>query len=359
MRRSPLHDKTAELGARFTGFGGWEMPLQYDSVLAEHRSVRSNAAFFDVTHLGRFELTGSGARAAVDRLLCNKIEKIAPGRCQYTMILNEDGGVIDDLIVWWWEEERFWVLPNAANHERVMALFAGEPSTIVTDLRETTVMIAVQGPQAPTLLESVLGVRPRRFHIAIAVWRGTDVAMAGTGYTGEQGAELCLSPEVAPDLIDALVAVGVAPAGLGARDTLRLEAGLSLWGEDIDETVTPLEAGLGQFVSFDHDFVGKKALFEQQQSGVPRSRVAFVLDGRGVPRHGYKVRTASGSTGEVTSGNMSPILGRGIGLALVGPPPQPDEPIEVEIRDRYVPATQTRPPFHLLAPEAPNSSLTS
>lgn len=349
MRRSPLHDKHTELGARFTPFGDWEMPLQYESVLAEHRAVRTGAGVFDVTHLGRFELNGDGAHAAIRRLLCNDIDRIAPGRCQYTMILGEDGGIIDDLIVWWWDDSRFWVLPNAANHHRVMGLFDAQPGTLVNDLRETTVMLAVQGPDAQGALQGIVGMAPKRFRIESAEWNGTQVAMAGTGYTGEAGAEVCLEPRAASAFMDELTAHGVIPAGLGARDTLRLEAGLSLWGEDIDETVTPLEAGLGAFVRFDHDFIGREALVRLQEDGLPRIRVSFVLDERGVPRHGHRVRSVSGGTGNVTSGNMSPMLGQGIGLALIGPPPSPDEPLEVEIRDRWIPATQKQPPFHLPA----------
>ncbi len=346
MKRSPLHDKNAELGARFTGFGGWEMPVQYEGVLAEHRAVRTNSGFFDVSHLGRFELTGGGAHSAVRNLLCNDIERISPGRCQYTMILNESGGIVDDLIVWWWDDQRFWVLPNAANHETVMARFGEQPGTTVADLRERTVMLAVQGPEAPRVIEDVLGDRPGRFRVASAERDSTEVAMAGTGYTGEPGAEICLHPEVAAGVVDELVAAGSSPVGLGARDTLRLEAGLSLWGADIDETVTPLEAGLSSFVSFEHDFVGRDALLSQREGGVARSRVSFTLDGRGVPRHGHKVRSAGGSQGAVTSGNMSPMIGLGVGLALMEPPPGADEPLEVEIRDRWVPATQKQPPFH-------------
>lgn len=346
MKRSPLHERNAELGARFTDFGGWEMPLQYQGVLAEHRAVREAVGFFDVSHLGRFELTGAGAHAAVRRLLCNDIEKIAPGRCQYTMILNDEGGIIDDLIVWWLGDGHFWVLPNASNHHKVMAIFDAEPDTVVSDVRETTAMIAVQGPSAPDLIESILGVRPARFRITRLTWQGVEVALAGTGYTGEPGAEICIGSETAPLLVDALVAAGATPAGLGARDTLRLEAGLSLWGEDIDESTTPLEAGLEFFVNFDHDFVGRNALLAQQAEGIPRSRVSFVLDERGVPRHGHRLRTAGGSEGVVTSGNMSPLLGQGIALGYLSPPPADEDPIEVEIRDRWIPTRRVDPPFH-------------
>src|SRR5690554_199022 len=346
MTRSPLHDLNVGLGARFTDFGGWEMPLRYDSVIAEHKAVRTSAGFFDGSHLGRFDLTGPGARDAIRRLLSNDIERIEPGRCQYTTMLNDEGGIIDDLIVWWSEPDRFRVLPNAANHERVMAAFAGEPETVVTDVRDGTVLVAVQGPDAPEILEHVLGVAPRRFRIATAEYEGSPVEMAGTGYTGEKGAELCLEPEAGRSFVQALVEAGVAPCGLGARDTLRLEAGLPLWGEDIDETTSPLEAGLDFAVAMDHAFVGRDALARQQDEGLSRKLVGFVLEDRGVPRHGHVIRSGSGGTGTVTSGNMSPMIEKGIGLAYVSPPPEAGETLEVEIRDRWVPARIVEPSFH-------------
>lgn len=346
MNRSPLHDNHASLGARFVDFGGWEMPLQYESVLAEHRAVRTSAGFFDVSHLGRFSLTGSGAHPAIRHLLCNDVDRIEPGRCQYTMILNPDGGVIDDMIVWWWAPGHFWVLPNAANHSRVMKAFASEPGCDVADLQRSTVMIAVQGPDAPAILEDVLGDKPGRFRAINLEWEGNEVSVAGTGYTGEAGGEICTDPATGTRILDQLVAAGVTPCGLGARDTLRLEAGLPLWGEDLDETTTPLEAGLDFTVSLDHDFVGRERLVGQSTHGVSRKLIGFVLTDRGIPRHGYAVRTSGGGEGSVTSGNLSPMLEKGVGLAYVSPPPEMDEGIEVEIRDRWVPGRLAKPPFH-------------
>ncbi len=344
MNRSPLHEFHARLGARFVDFGGWEMPIRYQSVLAEHRAVRASAGFFDVTHLGRFHLTGPGSTDALRRLLCNDILKIAPGRTQYTLMLNESGGIIDDLIVWWWGEDDFWVLPNAANHQRVMAALVNEPGCEVTDLRASTVLIALQGPEAPGVFETLLKEAPGRFRTAKGELAGGEVSMAGTGYTGESGGELCVSPEIGLQLVETLIEAGVVPCGLGARDTLRLEAGLPLWGEDIDETTSPVEAGLGFAVSLDHDFVGKDVVAPQVEDGPERELKGFVLDHRGIPRHGYALRTANG-TGTVTSGNLSPMLGRGIGMGYVSPPPE-DTTMEVEIRGRWVPGRFVDPPFH-------------
>jgi aminomethyltransferase len=346
MNRSPLHNLNEQLEARFVDFGGWEMPVQYGSVLSEHRAVRSAAGVFDVTHLGRFELTGEGAHEAVRHLLCNDIDRIEPGRCQYTMTLNEDGGVIDDLIVWWWEPARFWVMPNAANHDRVLAMFADQPGCVTEDLQRSTVFLAVQGPEAPAAIESILGERPRRLRCSHVDWDGARVAVAGTGYTGEAGAEICAPNDVGERLMRHFVDAGATPAGLGARDTLRLESGFPLWGEDIDETTTPLEADLGFAVSMDHDFVGRESLMSQTTEGVSRRLGGFILDERGIPRHGHEITTPGGSTGTVTSGNLSPMLEKGIGLAYMTPPADEGERVEVSIRGRNIPGHMARPPFH-------------
>jgi aminomethyltransferase len=344
MNRSPLHDLHQGLGARFVDFGGWEMPVQYTSVLAEHRAVRTGAGWFDVTHLGRFQLSGPGAEAALLALTSNDVTSISPGQTQYTLCLSDSGGIIDDLVVWWWEPDRYWVFPNAANHERVMAAFDAEPGCEVEDLRPETVLIAVQGPEAPSILERLLGVAPKRFRTATGVWEGEELRLAGTGYTGERGGEACVLPDLGRRFVDALVAAGVTPCGLAARDTLRLEAGLPLWGSDIDESATPLQAGLDFAVDFGHEFRGKESLEAESANGVSRRLIGFVLEDKGIPRHGYRVRTPEGE-GEVTSGNISPILDTGIGLAYVSPPPSQSR-IEVQIRDRWVRGRIVAPPFH-------------
>lgn len=346
MNRSPLHELNWTLGARFVDFGGWEMPLQYESVLGEHRAVRNSVGIFDVTHLGRFELSGSGTRDSVSKLLCNDIGKIQPGRCQYTMMLNEHGGIVDDLIVWWWEPDRFWVMPNAANQDRVMSTFSQHPTNEVVDLQKSTVFLAVQGPDAPALVEKVVGITPARFRTTYVEWHGVGLAMAGTGYTGEPGAEICVSSDMGASLFETFVEGGATPCGLGARDTLRLEAGLPLWGEDIDESTTPYEAGLDFAVSLDHDFIGRDALVAQREAGLDRKLTGFVLDEKGIPRHGYPVATAGGGEGTVTSGNLSPILDTGVGLGYIAPPPQEAEEMYVTIRNREVRGHLAKPPFH-------------
>lgn len=347
MNRSPLHDLNAELGARFVDFAGWEMPVQYQSVLDEHRSVRAGAGWFDVSHLGRFELTGSGAADALRRLLCNDIDLVGPGRCQYSLALNPEGGIVDDLLVWWWDEGRFWVLPNAANHVTIMTMFDRENGCQVEDLRGKTAMVALQGPEAPRLFQEVVGERPDRYRTATVEWERGVLLMAGTGYTGETGGEICTDPDTARTLARLLTEAGARPCGLGSRDTLRLEAGLALWGSDMDQATTPLEAGLDFAVAYHHEFVGRERLEEQERVGIGRRLTAFALDEKGVPRHGYLLRGEGETEGTVTSGNISPMLGVGIGLGYLAPPPASGaERVEVQIRGRWVKGHLATPPFH-------------
>lgn len=345
MNRSPLHQLNLDHGARMVDFGGWEMPVQYQSVIEEHLSVRRTVGLFDVSHLGRFALSGEGASATLDRLLCNNLARIEPGRAQYTMLLNERGGVVDDIIVWWWGENDYWIMPNASNQPRVMAEFENEGRCHVADLQMSTAMIALQGPDSGSVFDRILGETPRRFRTVRTEWRGSAVAMAGTGYTGERGGEIVTDPETAILLAEEMANAGVRLCGLGARDTLRLEAGFPLWGQDLDETRTPLEADLEFAVDLDHDFVGRSALVEQKGNGLPSRLMGFVLDGPGVPRHGYKV-TSGSSYGEVTSGNMSPLLGKGIGMAYMSPPAEESDSVEIDIRGKQVIGHFQNAPFH-------------
>jgi aminomethyltransferase len=342
--RSPLHSLNENLGARFVDFGGWEMPLQYQSVLAEHEAVRGAAGWFDVSHLGRFSWKGPGASAALNRLLSNDVTLIEPGGTQYTLFLNEDGGIVDDLLVWQWEDDFYWVLPNAATHLRIMDSFhAAFPAVEIEDLRPATAMLAVQGPAAPSALEEAVGILPKRFRTYTGSLGPAPVYLAGTGYTGERGGEVVTDQETAMRLIGSLGALGVQPAGLGARDMLRLEAGLLLAGQDFDAGTNPIEAGLDFAVSWDHEFVGKAALHAVRMGGPKRKLIAFRLEGRRIPRHGYALR-AQESSGTVTSGNYSPVLECGIGLGYLSPPSEADD-LEVEIRGKWEPARRAQLPF--------------
>jgi len=346
MPETPLRAEHEALGARFTDFGGWEMPVQYEGVIAEHEAVRTKAGVFDVSHLGRFTVTGPGAVATLQAVLCNDIAKIEPGRAQYTMALNEYGGVVDDIIVWWVEPETLWVLPNGVNFDGILERFrrAVPEGTRVEPRRSGTALLAVQGPTAAGVVIAVIGEMPRRFRLITATFDGVPIIAAGTGYTGEPGAEILVPEEAAGSLWRGLVAAGAVPCGLGARDTLRLEMGFPLWGQDLTEETTPLEAGLGWVVDWNHDFVGKASLEEQRADGIEQQLVAFRSAGRRIPRHGYPLR-AGASRGLVASGNFSPVLGCGIGMGYLAPPPDASAPIEVEIRGAWEPLERVEPPF--------------
>jgi aminomethyltransferase len=320
------------------------MPLQYRSVIEEHRAVREGVGWFDVSHLGRFRWSGSGAKETIRSLLANDIDLIEPERTQYSLLLNEEAGIEDDLLVWRWELDEFWILPNASTHPMVLDRFRTfSPATEVDDLREHTAMLAIQGPGAPSALERILGVAPKRFRTYRTSLGDRPVWLAGTGYTGERGGEVVTDPVTAEALIDLLMAAGAKACGLGARDTLRLEAGLLLAGQDFDSSTNPLEAGLDFAVAWDHDFVGRDGLARIRANGVAKQLGAFTLPGRSIPRHGYPLRAAQ-SEGTVTSGNWSPTLERGIGLGYLAPPTGADP--EVEIRGVWEPASRVELPFY-------------
>ena len=356
MPASPLDSLHRDLGARFVDFGGWSMPVQYESVLDEHRAVREKVGVFDVSHLGRVRVSGAGSTDLLHRLFCNDITKIEEGRAQYTMLLNDSAGVVDDIIVWRIADEDYVVMPNGVNIDDVAgALSHRAPDGIrITSNREETALLAVQGPAAPAVLEEVTGWRPRRFRVDTAEFAGASFPAAGTGYTGEPGGELMVPNDQAEGLTRALLEAGGAPAGLGARDLLRLEMGYPLWGQDLDEETSPLEADLAWVVDWDHDFVGKKSLRRQFRKGVEKTQVAFVMKSRRIPRTGYPLR-AGDSVGTVTSGNLSPVLEKGIGLGYVSPSPvfhrysqldgDPDPPLEVEIRGEWERVTLASTPF--------------
>lgn len=340
-RYSALHSLHEAHNARFVDFGGWMMPLQYESVLVEHAAVRAGVGVFDVSHLGRAAVSGEGAEQKLRHRFCNDVALLEPGRTQYTMILNERGGVIDDLMVWRFVDGKLWVMPNSANHDRVMSELRGE-DTHVEDLRETTVCLAVQGPDAPALIESMFGVAIRRGRVVSGQFQGAEVQVGGTGYTGERGGEVVGDPEPMEAAFEMLLAEGAVPCGLGARDTLRLEAGLPLWGQELTEETSPLQAGLDFAVAWDHDFLGRESLVAEQQK-LPRRLVGFTTDTRQIPRSGNRLRAGS-SGGWVTSGNFSPVLGAGIGMGYVEPPSDAD--IEVEIRGTWHRLRRVTPPFH-------------
>jgi aminomethyltransferase len=356
LRHSPLDAEHRALGARMAEFGGWEMPLQYRGVLEEHRACRQRAVVFDVSHLGSLLVTGSGAFATLQFAFTNDLDRIGPGRAQYTHLLDAgDAHVVDDLIVWWIAPGYFLVMPNASNTAplvdalRDVAVSHGGGECDVDDVTATRVVLAIQGPAARTLLDPVCGegARVGRFRVAAVTYEGgAEGWAAGTGYTGEDGVELHVPAEAAATVWRAILGAGIEPAGLGARDTLRLEAGLPLHGHELGEGITPLQAGLGWVVRFDKgDFRGRDALAAERERGISRRLRGLVVDGRQVPRQGYTVVRGDDSIGEVTSGNFSPTLERGIALAFVPPEVGLGEALEIDIRGRYAPAMVTELPF--------------
>lgn len=344
MPATPLRSAHEALGARFTDFGGWEMPLQYEGVIAEHMAVRTGVGVFDVTHLGRFRLSGPGATAAIRHELCNDITNIDPGRAQYTMALNDVGGVVDDIIVWRFADDDYWVMPNGVNYDDLLDRFGATPDASIEAIQTDTVLLAVQGPGSPQILEQVIGVTPGRFRVGTGTFRGQPMRYAGTGYTGERGAEIAVPIENGPALLEALLDAGATPCGLGARDTLRLEMGYPLWGQDLDEETTPLEAGLDWVVDWDHDFVGKPELLVQSDHGVSKKLVAFRTGDRRPPRHGYELRSGR-SIGVVSSGNYSPVLGVGIGMGYLSPPADANAPLTMDVRGNWVSVERVALPF--------------
>ncbi|HUF84550.1 MAG TPA: glycine cleavage system aminomethyltransferase GcvT [Acidimicrobiia bacterium] len=365
LRHSPLDAEHRALGARMVPFGGWDMPIQYESVLAEHRACRERAVAFDVSHLGSVRVRGPGARPLLQWALTNDLGRIAPGRAQYTHLLDpDDAHVVDDIIVWWVADDDFVVMPNASNTgplvsalEDAIADHAGGATCQIEDITASRAVIAVQGPEARALVEPLapgLAAVPRFAVTAVAFHNGAgdgaDGFVAGTGYTGEDGIELHVPAAAAPAWWRKLLGAGLVPAGLGARDTLRLEAGLPLHGHELGPGITPLEAGLGWVVRFDKgEFRGRAPLLAQRERGVDRLLRGVLLDGRQVPRAGQSVLRADSAgdevIGEVTSGNFSPMLERGIALAFLPPDVDEGTAVTVDVRGRRAPATVVGTPF--------------
>lgn len=330
-RRSPLDDRHRALGAKMVPFGGWEMPVAYPAgTIDEHLACRRDAVVFDVSHLGTVRVAGPAAFAALQAAFTNDLGKVAPGRAQYTHLLAEsDASVLDDIIVWWVEDEIFDVMPNASNTDRVTAAIGGDETT------DSRAVLAVQGPQARQRLAEVFpdAGAVGRFRVQRATWRGTPCTVAGTGYTGEAGVEIAVPVEAAGDLWDAIVAAGVMPAGLGARDTLRLEAGLPLHGHELGPGISPLQAGLGWVVSWDKgDFRGRDALAAERDRGVARLLRGIATQGRRPPRAECPVLRGEVAVGATTSGNYSPTLGHGIALALLAPEAVEGDTVTIDVR---------------------------
>jgi glycine cleavage system T protein (aminomethyltransferase) len=336
LKRTPLHDRHVAAGAKLVPFAGWEMPVQYTQIKEEHLNVRSHAGIFDVSHMGEIETTGPDAEAFLQRILSNDVTKIAEHGAQYSVLCKEDGGVLDDLFTYRLDHDRFLTVTNASNHEKDLAWFqkqAGPLDVTLHDRLHDYAMLAVQGPDARAIVANLAeGELPKRFRTATLTVAGAEnVLVCGTGYTGEDGVELLVAPEHATKVWDAVTAAGAQPAGLGARDTLRLEVCFHLYGNDLMETRGPIEAGLGWCVKEDTGFVGADAIRVTRERGPSEKLVPFVLTGPGIARQGNSVLGG----GEVTSGTLSPSLNQGIGMAYVPvDKAEPGTTLEIDVRGK-------------------------
>jgi aminomethyltransferase len=354
-RHSPLDAEHRALGAKMVPFGGWEMPLSYPSgTLAEHHACRTNAVAFDVSHLGTVRVHGRDAVDHLNAVLTNDLTRIGPGRAQYTHLLDDaDASVLDDIIVWWVDAESLDVMPNASNTDRVRSALGGADAPARLEMADVTAqraIIAVQGPLAKGLLARVAPDAARVGHNGVVRFRWSDewCTAAGTGYTGEDGVECAVPSSVAPGFWQAVLAAGAAPAGLGARDTLRLEAGLPLHGHELGPGITPLQAGLGWVVAWDKGpFRGRAALERERDAGITRRLRGLVTEGRQPAREGCAVALANGHEpiGVVTSGNFSPILECGIALAFVPPDIKVGTELSIDVRGRPLAAKVVKLPF--------------
>jgi aminomethyltransferase len=348
LKRTPLHECHLEAGARLVPFAGWEMPVQYGGVVEEHRAVRERAGLFDVSHMGEIEVWGPAATDFLQSLTPNDVTRLVPGQAHYSALLTESGTFLDDLLVYRLGDERFLLVVNAGPREgdlEWIRTHAPERGVEVTDRSEETALIALQGPRSSSILAPLTTVdlgALRYYHFIEGTVGGVEVLLSRTGYTGEDGFEIYADPTSAPGLwrrlLDTGAGEGLVPAGLGARDTLRLEAGMLLSGQDFDRQITPLEVGLGWIVKLKKGpFVGSEALARQKAAGVPRRLVGFTLVERGIARHGHPV-TADGSAGTVTSGGWSPTLEKAIGLAMMEPPVEgSDRTLRIEARTAETP----------------------
>ena len=338
------------LGAKMVDFGGWDMPISYGSQIEEHHAVRRDAGMFDVSHMTVVHLRGARTREFLRHLVANNVDKLkVSGKALYTCMLNAEGGVIDDLIVYYLDEEYFRLVVNAATRDKDLAWISAQAQAYGVSVTERPelAMIAVQGPNARAKVQSLLSPETAAKAAKIGKFvacEGDGLFIARTGYTGEDGYEIIVPQEKAVELWNRLQAAGVAPAGLGARDTLRLEAGMNLYGQDMDEGVSPFEAALAWTVALDEgrDFIGRAVLEQQKAQGAPRQLVGVVMDDKGVLRHGQRVTSANGD-GEILSGTFSPTLGKAIAFVRI-PAGEPGQ-LQVDIRGKLVPLRLVKFPF--------------
>jgi aminomethyltransferase len=356
LQRTPLHDAHRALGARMVPFAGWEMPVSYRGILEEHRAVRTTVGLFDVSHMGEIEVRGPHAAAVCQRLGTNDVGKLVDGQVQYTLLCQPDGGVVDDVTLYRLGPEHFLYCVNASNADKDLAWIRehGGPATIV-DRSAETALLALQGPMAASLLSPLTSASLtslKRFRFVQGMVAGRAALISRTGYTGEDGFELYVAAgdaaAVWAALLEAGATAGIQPIGLGARDTLRLEAALPLYGHELDDTTSPLAAGLGRWVALDgDDFIGRDVLRREREAGSTRRLVGLEMRGPGIARQGYPVLYYDEPVGVVTSGTQAPTLGRAVALAYVRSPlAEPGTNVAVEIRGAPVAAAVVATPFY-------------
>ncbi|PZO22719.1 MAG: glycine cleavage system aminomethyltransferase GcvT [Leptolyngbya foveolarum] len=365
LLRTPLYDLCIKQNARVTAFSGWEMPVQFGGIQQEHRAVRENAGAFDISHMGKFVLTGLAAIAELQTLVPSDLARLSEGKAQYTVLLNEKGGIIDDLIVYHQGQaegqEQITLIVNAGTTQKDKDWLLAHLSDRVQlqDISREQALIAVQGPNATERLQALCPEEDlqaiARYHHLTGQILGEPAFFARTGYTGEDGFEVMVPVAAAAKVWQALMELDVEPCGLGARDTLRLEASMALYGQDINDDISPLEAGLGWLVHLDKeaDFIGRKVLEQQKANGLERKLVGLTLEGRNIARHDYPVLQGNESVGIITSGTLSPTLGYPVALGYVPPAlAKPGQTVDVAIRRKIFPATVVKRPFYKAAPAA-------
>jgi len=351
LKRTPLYEQHAKAGAKLVPFAGWEMPVSYEGVRAEHLAVRSGCGVFDVSHMGEIETSGPDALGLLQRLLSNDVSRVDVGGAQYSVLCRDDGGILDDLFTYRLDDGRYLTVTNAANHERDFEWFAEHADEFdagVSDAIDRYAMLAVQGPEARGIVAGLAaGELPKRMRTTTIDVNGAETLVCGTGYTGEDGVELLVPADDAAATWDALLAAGAKPAGLGARDTLRLEVCFHLYGNDMDEDRNPIEAGLGWCCKEATGFIGSEAVAAAREQGTAQRLAPFVLTGAGIPREGNAVVLDDQEVGIVTSGTMSPCLEVGIGMAYVTAElAEPGTEVEIDVRGKRRPARIESKPLY-------------
>lgn len=359
MKQTVLFDRYKDYGGKTIDFGGWDLPVQFSSIKAEHEAVRTKAGLFDVSHMGEVLVTGEGALSYLQKMMTNDVSKLKIGQAQYTAMCYDDGGTVDDLLIYKRDEGNYLLVVNASNLEKDVEWMNQHksPDVVIEDKSNDLALLALQGPLAEKTLQKLTSfplneIKFFRFQENVEIC-GQNVLISRTGYTGEEGFELYASPESIVVLWDAILTTGesdgVVPAGLGARDTLRFESGLPLYGQELSQDISPLEAGLGFVVKLnkEEDFIGKQALAQQKENGVPRKLIGLEMIDKGIPRTGYKVFLDDEEIGEVTTGTQSPTLNKNIGFALLNTEHTTiGTEVIVQVRKRMLKAVIISTPFY-------------